>query len=209
MKKLILSILLLFFLTQHSYASQKLEYQCVIDYTQDIMNEQAYYIQRKSRETPYDFNELGISIASNNDPIYDERFFRLSESLIRDYKLTIDGSKLTLKSNEKTLINTDLNNLGEKIKISARIQSYEPKYLFVDFYFYNPDTMKNKINLQINFDDRELTNEFVARSWSFTNTYDYYLDCQDKIPKTTFKKYQQHWISLYEAISKQKSKYTE
>ena len=135
MKKIKLSIFLLFFLSQHAYASQKLEYHCVIDYTQDIMNEQAYYIQRKSRETPYDFNELGIRISSNNDPYYPERFFHLDESLIRDYKLMIDGSILTLKSNEKTLITTDLNNIDKHIQISAELTSYSPSYLMASFFF--------------------------------------------------------------------------
>lgn len=69
--------------------------------------------------------------------------------------------------------------------------------------------MKNEINFQIYFDDRKIDNELVARHWGFKGTYDYYLDCQDEIGKTTFKEYQQHWISLYEAISNKKAEYTE
>ncbi|MBP3140620.1 hypothetical protein ACTFQF_05160 [Aliivibrio fischeri] len=208
MKKVILVTLMLFFLNQKVNANQQMEYRCLVDYTQLVMNAQAYYIQNKSYKTAFDFNELGIRISSDNDPYYPERFFHLDESLVRDYKITINGTLLTLKSNDKTLISADLNNLGENIKISAQIQSYTPSDLFVDFYFYNPETMKNEINLQINFGDQKIVNEFVSRSWGFKGTYDYYLDCQDEIEKTTFKEYQQHWISLYEAISKKKAEYT-
>ena len=67
--------------------------------------------------------------------------------------------------------------------------------------------MKQKKVLTVYFDDSEIIDKFVARTWAPVK--DNYLDCRNKIPKTTFKKYQQHWISLYEAISKQKAKYTE
>ncbi|MCG7497706.1 hypothetical protein MHO82_12615 [Vibrio sp. Of7-15] len=209
MKNIILSTLVTLSVIQSVNASQLLEYGCVIDYTQEIMHEQAKYIQRKNYTTPFDFNELGIEVASNQDPYYQEGFFYINESLIRDYNVAINGTRLTLKSNNKTLINTDLTNLERKVKVSSSIQSYTPSYLFVDFYFYNPDTMKNEINLQIYFDDRKIDNELVARHWGFKGTYDYYLDCQDEIGKTTFKEYQQHWISLYEAISKKEAEYTE
>lgn len=209
MKKIILSIMSLFFLSQNSYASQTIEYHCVVDYTQGIMNEQAYYMQRKSYETSYDFYELGIRVASNNDPYYPERFFHLDESLVRDYKLTIDGAILTFKSNDKILINANLNDLDKHIQISTRIQFYTPSYLMVVFYFYNPETMKDKMAWTIYFDDREIIDELVTRNWGKAeDSNGYFLDCRNEIKKTTFKEYQQYWISLYEAISKQKAEYT-
>lgn len=201
MKKVILATLVLFFLNQKVNANQPMEYRCLVDYTQDVMNEQAYYIQKSSYETALDFSELGIRVSSNNDPYYPERFFHLDESLVRDYKVIISGTQLTLKSNNKILISADLNNLGKDIKISAQIQSYTSSYLMVVFDFYNPTTMKNKYSWVVYFDDRDITNEFVSRTVGS-------LDCQDEIEKTTFKEYQQHWISLYEAISKKKAEYT-
>jgi len=195
-------ILILFFLHQNVNATQLMEYRCLVDYTQEIMNEQAYYIQKSSYETALNFNELGIRISSNNDPYYPERFFHLDESLVRNYEITIKKMQLTLKSNNKILISDNLNNLDKNIQISAQIQSYTPSYLMVSFDFYNPTTMKNKYNWFVHFDDRDITNEFVSRAVGP-------LDCQNEIEKTTFKEYQQHWISLYEAISKQKAKYTD
>lgn len=77
MKNIILSTLVTLSLIQSVNASQLLEYRCVIDYTQEIMHEQAKYIQRETYTTPFDFNELGIEVASNKDPYYQEGFFIL------------------------------------------------------------------------------------------------------------------------------------
>lgn len=199
-------IIFLSFLSLQAYATEVLELNCSIDYAQEVVHTQAAYIEEPLFVTELDFDELGITVAPKNHPYYSERYLILNESLVRNYKMKLNGSIFTLTSNDKVLIDHDLNQPNKDLQISSDIRMYTKSNLIMGFSFFNPNTMKGEITGYINFNDRKLTNDFVTRRFTFSGTN--YLDCQDKIEITTFKEYQQHWISLYEVISKQKAEYT-
>ncbi|XDF78108.1 hypothetical protein AAFX60_002610 [Aliivibrio fischeri] len=211
MKNIFLSALVALGVIQNANANQLIGYRCLIDYTQDIIVEQTNYMKYENYETNLDFNELGIRIASNlpSHPWGPEPIFILDESLIRDYNITINGSLLTLQSNNKTLVSTDLGNIDKNIKINTTLKSYSPSNLSLDFEFYNLNVMKEALFFSVSFSRGEQLDELKSVSRTLELTVDgHYLNCQNEIEKMTFKEYQQHWISLYEAISKKKAEYT-
>ncbi|MCG7497704.1 hypothetical protein MHO82_12605 [Vibrio sp. Of7-15] len=212
MKNIVFSTLVALSSVQHVNASQLLEYHCIIDYTQDIIVEQTNYMKYENYETGLDLNELGIRIASNlpSHPWGPDPVFILDESLIRDYKVSINGSLLTFKSNNKTLVSADLNNIDENINIATDLNSYSSSRLSLSFEFYNSNIMKEALFFSVLFSRDEKSDELTSVSRTLELTVDgHYLNCQDEVGKTTFKEYQQHWISFYEAISKKKAEYTE
>ncbi|MCG7497315.1 hypothetical protein MHO82_10590 [Vibrio sp. Of7-15] len=101
MKNRIITTMALLLTSQNSYSNGSFSYICEVDYTQDIISEQANYIRNLSYKTEHDFDELGITVATNDHHEYPERFFILSEPLVRSYKIETDGSRIKFKSNEK------------------------------------------------------------------------------------------------------------
>ncbi|MEL6116374.1 hypothetical protein P0Y67_14240 [Photobacterium sp. SP02] len=188
-----------------TYADNSFSFDCQIDYTQEIVSEQAQYIRISSYQTKYDFQELGITVAPKNHPEYPENYLIINEPLIRNYHIEVDGDNLILKSNDKVLINTSVKKPSEGIVINASIQEFSESYVLIDFSFYNPSTMLRQHDWQIMFDnyDKVINNDNVTRTLSFKN-YNRGYDCEDNLEETNFKAYQKYWGTLLEAILQKK-----
>ena len=191
------------------YAEKKFSFDCQIDYTQDIVTEQGQYIRFSHYQTNYDFQELGITVAPKNHSKYSENYLILSEPLIRNYQMEVEGDNFILKSNDKVLLNTSLKKPSEGIVVNAHIHEFSDSYVLINFSFYNPKTMLRQHDWQIIFDnyDDKINNDNVTRFMNFEHSYNGY-ECMNDLEETNFEAYQKYWGTLLEAILQKKIEIT-
>ncbi|MCG7497314.1 hypothetical protein MHO82_10585 [Vibrio sp. Of7-15] len=184
------------------YAKSSFEFKCEIDYSQSVVTEQAEYIRNKSYDSQYDFRELGVIVASKDHFEYPERFLIINEGLVREYKINIIDNEFLFKSNDKVLIHTELSEKNKKSTLSYEVIANDSTWMLVNFSFYNPETMKNKLNFKINVGKGEITKDLVGRTLFFNDISG--LECNNSIQKTTFKDYKMQWFSLMDYIDEYK-----